>query len=45
MALATGREDPAVEEYRKGSEKLSRILDELRAQNVSPAVILGGAEG
>jgi len=45
MALATGREDPAVEEYRKGTEKLSRILDELRAQNVSPAVILGGAEG
>lgn len=45
MALATGREDPAVEEYRKSNEKLSAIIAELRAQNVSPAVILGGAEG
>ena len=45
MALATGREDPAVAEYRKSNEKLSAIIQELRAQNVSPAVILGGAEG
>lgn len=45
MALASGREDPAIEQYRESNTKLQRIIDELRAQNVSPAVILGGAEG
>jgi hypothetical protein len=45
LSLASGREDPAIEEYRKSNEKLQRIIEELRSQNVSPAVILGGAEG
>lgn len=45
MALATGREDPAIEQYRESNQKLQRIIEELRAQNSLPAMILGGAEG
>ena len=45
MALATGREDPAVAEYRKSNETLLKLLREAEKQNNAPAVILGGAEG
>jgi hypothetical protein len=43
LALATGREDPAIAEYRKQNEKLQQIVAELRALQQQPADILGGA--
>jgi len=43
IALATGREDPAIAEYRKQTMKLDEIRAELRALQNPPAVILGGA--
>ena len=43
LALATGREDPAIEEYRKQSAKLEEIRKELRALNQEKVDILGAA--
>jgi hypothetical protein len=43
MALATGREDPAIVEYRKQNATLMQLLAEQRAQRVENATILGGA--
>ena len=41
LALATGREDPAVEEYRKQHATLMQLLAEQRAQRTANAEILG----
>jgi colicin import membrane protein len=43
IALATGREDPAIAEYRKQSEKLQQIVAELRALQQQPVDMLGAA--
>jgi hypothetical protein len=43
MALATGRDDPALIEYRKQTSTLLQLLAEQRAQRVENATILGGA--
>jgi len=43
MALATGRDDPAVVEYRKQTATLMQLLAEQRAQRLENATILGGA--
>lgn len=43
IALATGREDPAIEEYRKQTRKLDELKAELRALQNQPVDILGGA--
>jgi hypothetical protein len=43
MALATGRDDPALVEYRKQTNTLLQLLAEQRAQRVENATILGGA--
>ena len=43
LALATGREDPAIEEYRKQSAKLEEIRKELRALAQEKVDILGAA--
>jgi hypothetical protein len=43
MALATGRDDPALVEYRKQTSTLMQLLAEQRAQRVENATILGGA--
>ena len=43
LALATGREDPAIEEYRKQTRKLDELKAELRALQNQPVDILGGA--
>jgi len=43
LALATGREDPALEEYRKQTQKLEELRRELRALNQEKVDILGAA--
>jgi hypothetical protein len=43
LALATGREDPAIEEYRKQTQKLDEIRAELRALQQEKVDILGAA--
>jgi hypothetical protein len=43
MALATGRDDPALVEYRKQTSTLMQLLAEQRAQRLENATILGGA--
>ena len=43
LALATGREDPAIAEYRKQNEKLQQIVGELRALQQQPVDMLGAA--
>lgn len=43
LALATGREDPAIAEYRKQTEKLNEIKTELRALQQQKVEILGAA--
>jgi hypothetical protein len=43
LALATGREDPAIEENRKANLKLEEIRKELRALQAQKVEILGAA--
>ena len=43
LALATGREDPAIEENRKTNMKLEEIRKELRALQQEKVDILGAA--
>jgi hypothetical protein len=43
LALATGREDPAIAEYRKQTQKLDEIRGELRALQTEKVTILNGA--
>ena len=43
LALATGREDPAIAEYRKQTQKLEEIRGELRALQTEKVTILNGA--
>jgi len=43
LALATGREDPAIAEYRKQTQKLNEIRGELRALQQEKVDILGAA--
>jgi hypothetical protein len=43
IALATGREDPAIAEYRKQTQKLDEIRGELRALQQEKVDILGAA--
>jgi hypothetical protein len=43
LALATGREDPAIAEYRKQTQKLDEIRGELRALQQDKVDILGAA--
>ena len=43
LALATGREDPAIAEYRKQTQKLDEIRAELRALQTEKVTILNGA--
>lgn len=43
LALATGREDPAIAEYRRQTEKLNEIKAELKALQQQKVEILGGA--
>jgi hypothetical protein len=43
LALATGREDPAIAEYRKQTMKLDELKAELRALNAQAVDILGAA--
>jgi hypothetical protein len=43
IALATGREDPAIAEYRKQTQKLDEIRAELRALQTEKVTILNGA--
>jgi hypothetical protein len=43
LALATGREDPAIAEYRKQTQKLEELKAELRALQQQQVEILGGA--
>ena len=43
LALATGREDPAIAEYRKQTQKLDEMKAELRALNQQAVDILGAA--
>lgn len=45
MALATGREDPAIAEYRKSNATLQSMLAELKALQAAPLEIAGGAGG
>jgi hypothetical protein len=45
MALASGREDPAIAEYRKQFSALQGIQAELRALQAAPLEIAGGAGG
>ena len=45
MALATGREDPAIAEYRKSHATLQSMLAELKALQAAPLEIAGGAGG
>lgn len=45
MALASGREDPAVAEYRKSHETLKQMLAELKALQQAPLEIAGAAGG
>ena len=43
LALATGREDTAIAEYRKQTQKLEELKAELRALQQEKVEILGGA--
>jgi hypothetical protein len=43
LALASGREDPAIAEYRKQTQKLEEIRGELRALQTERVTILNGA--
>jgi hypothetical protein len=43
LALASGREDPAIAEYRKQTQKLDEIRGELRALQTEKVTILNGA--
>lgn len=43
IALATGREDPALAEYRKQTQKLEELRTELRELRLNPVDILGAA--
>jgi hypothetical protein len=43
LALASGREDPAIAEYRKQTQKLDEIRSELRALQQEKVDILGAA--
>jgi hypothetical protein len=43
LALASGREDPAIAEYRKQTQKLEEMKAELRALNQQAVDILGAA--
>lgn len=43
LALASGREDPAIAEYRKQTQKLDEIRGELRALKQEKVDILGAA--
>jgi uncharacterized coiled-coil protein SlyX len=43
LALASGREDPAIAEYRKQTQKLEEMKAELRALQQEKVEILGGA--
>lgn len=43
LALATGREDPAIAEYRKQTQKLEELKAELRALQQQQVEILGAA--
>jgi hypothetical protein len=43
LALASGREDPAIAEYRKQTQKLNEIAAELRALKTEKVTILNGA--
>ncbi len=43
IALATGRQDPAIEENRKQNQKLQELINELRNQNQAPVDIIGAA--
>jgi hypothetical protein len=43
LALASGREDPAIAEYRKQTQKLDEMKAELRALNQQAVDILGAA--
>jgi hypothetical protein len=43
LALASGREDPAIAEYRKQTQKLDEIRGELRALQQEKVDILGAA--
>jgi len=43
IALATGREDPAIAEYRKQTQKLEEIRAELRVLQQEKVDILGAA--
>jgi hypothetical protein len=43
IALATGRQDPAIEENRKTNAKLEEIRNELRALQQEKVDILGAA--
>lgn len=43
LALATGREDPAIAEYRKQTQKLEELKAELRALQLEQVTILNGA--
>ena len=45
MALASGREDPAVAEYRKSHATLQSMLAELKALQAAPLEIAGAAGG
>jgi hypothetical protein len=43
LALASGREDPAIAENRKQNQKLQEIINELRNGNQAPVDIIGAA--
>jgi len=43
LALAAGREDPAIAEYRKQNEKLQQVVNELKALQQQPVDMLGAA--
>jgi hypothetical protein len=43
MALASGREDPAIAEYRKQTQKLEELKAEIRQLQTQQVEILGAA--
>lgn len=45
MSLASGREDPAIAEYRKSHETMKSMLAELKALQAAPLEIAGAAGG
>jgi uncharacterized phage infection (PIP) family protein YhgE len=45
MSLASGREDPAIAEYRKSHQTLQSMLAELKALQAAPLEIAGAAGG